>query len=117
MMSAAPDIVGAFYTSGREAVGAANYVKSQNMDVKVIGYNGDPEEFIAIRDGILAGTILQQPYYIGYKAVEIMKEILVDGKFYENVEVPVDVKLVTPDNMDQIAQEILEKTGNSAFGE
>ena len=116
ILSAAPDIAGAFFTSGREAVGAANYVKSQNMDIKVVGYNGDPEEFNAIKDGILAATVLQQPYVIGYKAVETLKEILVDGKSYENVEIPAEVKLVTPENLDQIAKEILDSTGNSAFG-
>ena len=117
IMSAAPDIMGAFFTSGREAVGAANYVKSQDKDIKVVGYNGDPEEFIAIRDGILSATVLQQPYVIGYKAVETLKEILVDGKSYENVEIPAEVKLVTPENLDQIAKEVMDSTGNSAFGE
>ncbi|MHB1275526.1 MAG: substrate-binding domain-containing protein [Candidatus Humimicrobiaceae bacterium] len=116
ILSAAPDIMGAFFTSGREAVGAANYVKSQNKDIKVVGYNGDPEEFNAIKDGILAGTILQQPYVIGYKAVETLKEILVDGKTFENVEIPAEVKLVTPENLDQVAKEIMDSTGNSAFG-
>ena len=116
ILSAAPDVGGAFFTSGREATGAANFVNSQNKDIKIVGYNGDPEEFNAIKDGVLAGTILQQPYLIGYKAVETLKEILVDGKSYENVEIPAEVKLVTPENMDAIAQEILEKTGNSAFG-
>jgi len=116
IMSAAPDITGAFFTSGREAVGAANYVKSQNKDIKVVGYNGDPEEFNAIKDGILAATVLQQPYVIGYKAVETLKEILVDGKSYENIEIPAEVKLVTPENLDQVAKEIMDSTGNSAFG-
>ncbi|MCL5069426.1 MAG: substrate-binding domain-containing protein [Actinobacteria bacterium] len=117
ILSAAPDIAGAFFTSGREAVGAANFVKSQNLDIKVVGYNGDPEEFNAIKDGILAATVLQQPYVIGYKAVETLKEILVDGKSYENVEIPAEVKLVTPENLEQIAKEIMDSTGNSAFGE
>ncbi|MCL4385975.1 MAG: substrate-binding domain-containing protein [Actinobacteria bacterium] len=116
IMSAAPETKGVFVTSGREATGAANYVKSQNLDVKVVGYNGDPEEFNAIKDGIEAATILQQPYVIGYKAVETLKEILVDGKSYENVEIPAEVKLVTPENLNQIADEILKTTGNSAFG-
>ncbi len=116
ILSAAPETKGVFFTSGREATGAGNFVQSQNKDVKVIGYNGDPEEFNAIKDGILAGTILQQPYLIGYKAVETLKEILVDGKFYENVEIPADVKLVTPDNIDAIAQEVIDKTGNSPYG-
>jgi ribose transport system substrate-binding protein len=117
ILSAAPGISGAFFTSGREAVGAANFVKSQNKDIKIVGYNGDPEEFIAIRDGILAATVAQQPYVIGYKAVETLKEILVDGKSYENVEIPAEVKLVTPENLDAIAKEIMDSTGNSAFGE
>ncbi|MCX6347120.1 MAG: substrate-binding domain-containing protein, partial [Actinobacteria bacterium] len=116
IMSAAPETKGVFVTSGREATGAANYIKSQNGDTKVIGYNGDPEEFNSIKDGILAGTIAQQPYVIGYKAVETLKEILVDGKAFENVEIPAEVKLVTPENLDQVAKEIMDSTGNSAFG-
>ena len=116
IMSAASDIKGAFFTSGREAVGAANYIKSQNGEQKVVGYNGDPEEFNAIKDGILAATVLQQPYVIGYKAVETLKEILVDGKSYENVEIPAEVKLVTPENLEQVAKEIMDSTGNSAYG-
>ncbi len=116
IMSAAPGIKGAFFTSGREAVGAANYSEAQKLGIKVVGYNGDPEEFNAIKDGILAGTILQQPYLIGYKAVETLKEILVDGKSYENVEIPAEVKLVTPENLDAIAKEVMDSTGNSAFG-
>jgi ribose transport system substrate-binding protein len=117
IMSAVPDVAGVFFASGREAVGAAQAAEAAGKDVVVVGYNGDPEEFQAMKDGILDATILQEPYYIGYRSVEILAEILMEGAFYENVEVPVDVKLVTPENMDAIAAEILEKTGNSAFPE
>ncbi len=115
ILSAVPDVAGVFFCSGREAVGAAQAIQASGKNILSVGYNGDPEEFQAMKDGILNATVLQQPYYIGYRSVEILKEILLDGKFYENVEVPVDVKLVTPENMDEIAAEILEKTGNSAF--
>jgi ribose transport system substrate-binding protein len=115
ILSAVPDVAGVFFTSGREAVGAAQAIQAAGKDIWSVGYNGDPEEFQAIKDGVLDATILQEPYFIGYRSVEILKEILMDGKFYENVEVPVDVKLVTPENIDQIAADILEKTGNSAF--
>jgi ribose transport system substrate-binding protein len=117
IMSAVPDVAGVFFVSGREAVGAAQAIEASGKDVVVVGYNGDPEEFQAMKDGILDATILQEPYYIGYKSVEILAEILMEGASYENVEIPVDVKLVTPENMDAIAAEILEKTGNSAFPE
>ncbi len=115
ILSAIPDVAGVYFTSGREAVGAAQAIQAAGKDIWSVGYNGDPEEFQAIKDGVLDATILQEPYFIGYRSVEILKEILLDGAFYENVEVPVDVKLVTPENMDQIAADILEKTGNSAF--
>jgi len=117
ILSAVPDVAGVFFVSGREAVGAAQAIQAAGKDIWTVGYNGDPEEFQAIKDGVLDATVLQEPYYIGYRSVEILKEILMDGKFYENVEVPVDVKLVTPENIDQIAADILDKTGNSAFPE
>ena len=117
MISAAPDVAGVFFVSGREAVGAANAIEAAGLDTFVVGYNGDPEEFQAIRDGVLDATILQEPYFIGYESVMLLKEILVDGASYENVEVPVDVALVTPDNYEDIAADILARTGNSAFPE
>ena len=117
IISAVPDVAGVFFTSGREAVGAANAVEAEGRDIVVVGYNGDPEEFQAIRDGVLDATILQEPYYIGYESVMLLYEILVDGESYENVEVLVDVELVTPDNYEAIAADILERTGNPAFPE
>jgi|SaaInl7_200m_RNA_FD_contig_71_127898_length_1230_multi_15_in_0_out_0_1 ribose transport system substrate-binding protein len=117
MLSAVPDLAGVFFVSGREAVGAANAAEAAGQDMVVVGYNGDPEEFQAIKDGVLDATILQEPYYIGYKAVELLAEILMEGASYENVDVGVPVKLVTPDNYEDIAADVLEKTGNSAFPE
>ncbi|MBC8386720.1 MAG: substrate-binding domain-containing protein [Actinobacteria bacterium] len=115
IMSAAPDIVGAFFCSGREAVGAANAVEAAGEDIIVVGYNGDPEELQAIEDGILAATILQQPYVIGYMAVEILKEIIEEGAEYEDAEVPAPVELVTPDNLAEIAAELEKKRGIPAY--
>lgn len=117
IMSAVPDVAGVFFASGREAVGAAQAIQASGKNIISVGYNGDPEEFQSMKDGVLNATILQEPYYIGYRSVEILAEILMKGAFYENVEVPVDVKLVTPENMYDIAADILEKTGNPAFPE
>ncbi len=117
IMSAVPDLAGVFVASGREAVGAANAVAAAGKDIVVVGYNGDPEEFQSIKDGVLDATILQEPYFIGYNAVALVAEILMEGTSYENAEVSVPVKLVTPDNYMDIAADVLEKTGNSAFPE
>jgi ribose transport system substrate-binding protein len=104
MLSAAPDIVAVFVCSGREAVGAANAIKAAGKDIVVVGYNGDPEEFQAMRDGILAADIAQQPYNIGYSSVQLMKRIWAGEKF-EDAVVPVDVALLTPDMLDKFQAE------------
>ncbi len=115
IISAAPDIVGVYFASGREAVGGANAVKAAGKDITVVGYNGDPEELQAIEDGILHATIAQQPYFIGYESVRVLKEILEEGKEYEDAEVPVIVELLTPDNYKQWAAEAEKRRGAPAY--
>jgi len=115
IMSAAPDIVGVFFASGREAVGGANAVKATGKDIIVVGYNGDPEELQAIEDGVLHATVAQQPYFIGYESVRVLKEILEEGKEYEDEEVPVIVELLTPDNYKAWAAEAEKRRGIPAY--
>jgi len=105
MMSAVPDLAGVFYISGREAVGAANAIKAAGKDILVVGYNGDPEELQAMKDGIMAADIAQQPYYIGYQSVMLLREIF-GGKKYEDAVVPVDVALLTPDTVDDFQAKV-----------
>ncbi len=100
MLSAVPDLAAVFVCSGREAVGAANAIKAAGKDIVVVGYNGDPEEIQAMRDGIMAADIAQQPYNIGYAAVQLLKKIWA-GEKYEDAVVPVDVALLTPDTIDK----------------
>ena len=115
IMSAAPDVVGVFFASGREAVGAANAVKAAGKDIIVVGYNGDPEELQAIEDGVLDATVAQQPWFIGYESVRVMKEILEKGKEYEDAEVSVKVELLTPDNYKKWAAEAEKRRGAPAY--
>jgi ribose transport system substrate-binding protein len=115
IMSAAPDVVGVFFASGREAVGAANAVKASGKDIIVVGYNGDPEELQAIEDGVLDATVAQQPYFIGYESVKVLKEIIEKGKVYEDAEVPVKVELLTPDNYKKWADEASKRRGIPAY--
>jgi ribose transport system substrate-binding protein len=100
MMSAVPDLAAVFVCSGREAVGAANAIKAAGKDIIVVGYNGDPEEIQAMRDGIMAADIAQQPYNIGYESVKLMQKIWAGQKF-EDAVVPVEVALLTPDTIDK----------------
>jgi ribose transport system substrate-binding protein len=104
MLSAVPDLAAVFYCSGREAVGAANAIKAADKPIVVVGYNGDPEEIQAMRDGIMAADIAQQPYNIGYASVQLLKKIWA-GEKYEDAVVPVDVALLTPDTIDKFQKD------------
>lgn len=115
ILSKAPDVVGVFFASGREAVGAANAIKASGKDILVVGYNGDPEELQAIEEGVLSATVAQQPYFIGYESVKVLKELM-DGKAdYEKKEIPVKVELLTPDNYKEWAAEAAERRGQPAY--
>ncbi len=115
IFSKAPDVVGVFFASGREAVGAANAIKASGKDTLVVGYNGDPEELQAIEDGVLDATVAQQPYFIGYESVMVMQEILEEGAEYEDAEIPVEVELLTPDNYKAWAEEAEARRGQPAY--
>jgi ribose transport system substrate-binding protein len=115
ILSKAPDVVGVFFASGREAVGAANAIKASGKDILVVGYNGDPEELQAIEEGVLSATVAQQPYFIGYESVKVLKEIMDGKKDYDKAEVPVEVELLTPDNYKQWAAEAEKRRGQPAY--
>lgn len=115
ILSRAPDVVGVFFASGREAVGAGNAIQAVGEDIIVVGYNGDPEELQAIEDGVIHATVAQQPYFIGYESVRVLREIMEQGADYEEEAVPVEVELLTPDNYKQWAEEASERRGQPAY--
>lgn len=104
ILSAHSDISGVFVGSGREAVGASRAIIAADKDpveeIMVIGFNADPEEIEAMRDGRQAATIMQQPAKMGEKAVEITKELL-NGAEMEQKEFLAPIKLITPENIDE----------------
>ncbi len=115
IMSAAPDVVGVFFASGREAVGAANAVKAAGKDIVVVGYNGAPEELQAIEDGVLDATVARQPYFIGSESVRVLREIIAKGEEYEDAEISVEIELLTPDNYKKWAEEASKRRGIPAY--
>jgi ribose transport system substrate-binding protein len=72
MLSANPDIKGFFGANEGSIIGALNAVKELGLegDVVTIGYDAGIQQMEAIRSGVQAGAITQDPIGIGYKAVE-----------------------------------------------
>jgi ribose transport system substrate-binding protein len=65
-----PNLKGIFGTNEGSAIGVANGVKEMKRKVVIVGYDSGKQQKDAIRNGLIAGAITQNPVGIGYKTVE-----------------------------------------------
>lgn len=70
ILQAYPNLKGIFGTNEGSAVGVANGAKEMKRKVVIIGYDSGKQQKDAIRSGLIAGAITQNPVGIGYKTVE-----------------------------------------------
>jgi ribose transport system substrate-binding protein len=72
MIQSHPNLKGFFGANEGSAIGVLNAVKEMNKQgsIVVIGYDSGKQQIDAIRSGVEAGAITQDPIGIGYKAVE-----------------------------------------------
>jgi ribose transport system substrate-binding protein len=71
-------------------------------DVVVIGFDGTPDGLKAIADGTMTATVAQQPEELGRVAME--QAIAAIKGETPDTEVPVEVRLVTSDNVDEFTE-------------
>jgi ribose transport system substrate-binding protein len=66
-----PDLRGIFAATDNEAVGSATAVVAagDKGKVKVVGFDGSPDEINDVRNGSVAALVLQKPYLMGSLAV------------------------------------------------
>lgn len=78
MMQAHPNIKGFFGANEGSAIGVLNAVKELGMEgkVAVVGYDSGQAQMDAVRSGVMAGAITQDPIGIGYKCVEAAAKAL-----------------------------------------
>ncbi len=70
ILQANPDLKGIFGSNEGSAIGVVNGVKEMGRQVVIVGYDSGAQQKQAIRDGLMAGAITQNPVGIGYKTVE-----------------------------------------------
>ncbi len=99
ILQANPDLVGFYGTDDDSVVAIADEVLVKNMDVKVVGVDASPDVVTLVREGAIDGVMVQNPYGIGYKAVEILVEAA-RGELPTDKNVVEDSVWVTPDNVD-----------------
>ncbi len=99
-----PEINVLFGRADALAMGAAQAVKLANLDhdVLVVGFDGDREGLIAVRDGRLDATMTQQSKLMGRLAVRFAVD-LIENRFVPE-EMLLDATLTTKDNVEQYIQ-------------
>ena len=75
------DLAAVFCENDNMALGAAQAVDEAGLTGKilVIGFNADATAVEAIKDGIMQGTIAQQPYAMGSLGVDLAQTLLTGG--------------------------------------
>lgn len=70
ILQANPDLKGIFGTNEGSAIGVVNGVRELGTEgVTIIGYDSGAQQKQAVRDGLMAGAITQNPVGIGYETV------------------------------------------------
>lgn len=88
IIQANPDLKGFFGANEGSAIGVINAVKelSKVGQIVVIGYDAGKLQKEAVRDGLMAGAITQDPVGIGYKAVEACVKALKGEAVEKNID-------------------------------
>ncbi|MBE6907818.1 MAG: sugar ABC transporter substrate-binding protein [Ruminococcaceae bacterium] len=87
------------------AIGAQQACEQNGIDnIKIIGFDGNKSAVDLILAGKLEGTIAQQPFQMGYMAVEAAVKSI-NGEKIDPV-IPVPAKLITKDNAQAYLDEL-----------
>ncbi|CAN5842607.1 N/A [soil metagenome] len=100
LLQANQDVKGIFAQNDEMALGAVQALGDRaGSEVSIVGFDAVDDALKAIQDGKMDATVAQQPAKIGQLGVENAVKVA-DGESIEK-EIPVEVKLVTKDNVSQ----------------
>ncbi|HET7726550.1 MAG TPA: ABC transporter substrate-binding protein [Candidatus Limnocylindrales bacterium] len=88
MIQANPDIKGFFGANEGSAIGVLNAVQESGKagEIVVIGYDSGKQQIDAIKSGVMAGAITQNPIGIGYKCVESAVKAINGEELPKNID-------------------------------
>jgi ribose transport system substrate-binding protein len=99
-LAANPDLNGVFGGTTNNTEGAATGVREAQMEgkIKVVGFDTSDPIVEAIRKGVVSADVVQFPYGVGQKGLEMMVDAL-NGKPVER-DVSTPFVVATPQNID-----------------
>lgn len=99
------DINAVFCGNDAMAMGAYQALLAADKadQVKVFGYDGSEDVIKSIREGKIAATVMQYPKVMAKTSAEYAHEYLANGKRDFDQKIPVNVDLVSQENIDDFA--------------
>ncbi len=99
-----PDIAGVFFQNHAPTIGAEATLEAANrLDVKLVNFDTDPTAYRLVKEGKILGTIVQNPFEMGYVGMNSMLTKLTGGTPEKLVEL--EPRLMTKDNVAEFANE------------
>lgn len=97
-----PDLAGLFAQNDEMALGAVEAAAAAGAsDLVIVGFDAIDDAIAAIQAGDMAATVAQQPELLGQLGIETAARIIAGEDV--DAEQPVEVQLVTQDNVDEFA--------------
>ncbi|MDC7217819.1 MAG: ribose ABC transporter substrate-binding protein RbsB [Spirochaetales bacterium] len=91
LLAANGDVQGVFAQNDEMALGAIRALQAANKKVVVVGFDGTDDGVAAVKRGVMAGTIAQQPALIGLLGIETADKVLKGKKVDAYIPVPLMV--------------------------
>jgi ribose transport system substrate-binding protein len=106
IMQANPDIDAVFCGNDAMALGAYQAVLAAGKadKIKIFGFDGSDDAVRSIADGKMAATVMQFPVQMAGKSAELADEYIKGRRDFDN-RTPVEVVLVTPENVSKFLSE------------
>lgn len=100
MMTAHPDLKGIFAANEAAAIGAAQAIRTAGKvgQVLLVAFDAAEEEVAALKEGVIAALIVQNPFKMGYTGVQSALDAIA-GKPVEK-RIDTGVVVVTKENLD-----------------
>ncbi len=109
ILTAHPDLDALFAANEPSVLGAAQAIKSRGLadQVTLVGFDASPREIEGVREGTIAGLIVQDPYRMGYEGVMRAYQAINGQSVPERVDSGSTV--VTQENLDAFLAEREER--------
>lgn len=100
-IAANPDLIGIFADNNHMGVGVAKALEEtgKHNDVVCYAFDTNEDEIKALKDGILKGLVVQNPFGMGYDGVMFAVDAI-EGKPVSK-DVIIEATIVTKENMDE----------------